>query len=142
MGQKVNPISMRLQVSKNWRSKWFASKRDFAGWLGQDIKVRRAIEKKFETRAVINGIDIERSANMTTVTVHTAKAGVVIGRGGAGVAELKAEIEKNIAAVALRHAEDPIALALRMQREAEESGLIVPHHVGRSGTLHHLRQGR
>ena len=68
MGQKVNPISMRLQVSKNWRSKWFASKRDFAGWLGQDIKVRRAIEKKFETRAVINGIDIERSANMTTVT--------------------------------------------------------------------------
>lgn len=56
--------------------------------------------------------------------------------------KVKAEIEKNIAAVALRHAEDPIALALRMQREAEESGLIVPHHVGRSGTLHHLRQGR
>ncbi len=94
MGQKVNPISMRLQVSKNWRSKWFAGKRDFANWLGQDIKVRRAIEKKFETRAVINGIDIERSANMTTVTIHTAKAGVVIGRGGAGVQELKSEIEK------------------------------------------------
>ncbi len=56
--------------------------------------------------------------------------------------KVKAEIEKNIAAVALRHAEDPIALALRMQREAEESGLIVPHHVGRSGTLQHLRQGR
>lgn len=94
MGQKVNPISMRLQVSKNWRSKWFAGKRDFANWLGQDIRVRRAIEKKFETRAVINGIDIERSANMTTVTIHTAKAGVVIGRGGAGVQELKSEIEK------------------------------------------------
>lgn len=94
MGQKVNPISMRLQVSKDWRSKWFAGKRDFAGWLGQDIKVRRAIEKRFETRAVINSIDIERSANLTTVTIHTAKAGVVIGRGGSGVAELKAEIEK------------------------------------------------
>ncbi len=94
MGQKVNPISMRLQVSKNWRSKWFAGKRDFANWLGQDIRVRRAIEKRFETRAVINSIDIERSANMTTVTIHTAKAGVVIGRGGSGVAELKAEIEK------------------------------------------------
>ena len=94
MGQKVNPISMRLQVSKNWRSKWFAPKRDFAGWLAQDIKVRRAIEDKFATRAVINGIEIERSANMTTVTIHTAKAGVVIGRGGAGVAELKNEIEK------------------------------------------------
>lgn len=62
--------------------------------------------------------------------------------GSANKDKVKAEIEKNIAAVALRHAEDPIALALRMQREAEESGLIVPHHVGRSGTLHHLRQGR
>lgn len=94
MGQKVNPISMRLQVSKNWRSKWFAGKRDFANWLGQDIKVRKLIEDKFATRAVINQIDIERSANMTTVTIHTAKAGVVIGRGGSGVTEIKSDIEK------------------------------------------------
>jgi small subunit ribosomal protein S3 len=94
MGQKVNPISMRLQVSKDWRSKWFAGKREFATWLGQDIKVRKAIEKRFETRATINRIDIERSPNLTTITIHTGKAGVVIGRGGAGVAEIKAEIEK------------------------------------------------
>ena len=94
MGQKVNPISMRLQVSKNWRSKWFASKREYPTWLAQDIKVRAAVESRFETRAVINGIDIERSPNLTTVTIHTAKAGVVIGRGGAGVAEIKDEIEK------------------------------------------------
>lgn len=94
MGQKVNPISMRLQVSKNWRSKWFAGKKDFPNWLGQDVKVRKLIEDKFATRAVINQIDIERSANMTTVTIHTAKAGVVIGRGGSGVAELKSDIEK------------------------------------------------
>ena len=94
MGQKVNPISMRLQVSKDWRSKWFAGKREFATWLGQDIKVRKAIEKRFETRATINQIDIERSPNLTTVTIHTGKAGVVIGRGGAGVAEIKAEVEK------------------------------------------------
>lgn len=94
MGQKVNPISMRLQVSKDWRSKWFAGKREFATWLGQDIKVRKAIEKRFETRATINQIDIERSPNLTTVTIHTGKAGVVIGRGGSGVAEIKAEVEK------------------------------------------------
>ncbi len=94
MGQKVNPISMRLQVSKDWRSKWFAAKRDFANWLGQDIRVRKAIEDRFATRAVINQIVIERSANMTTVTIHTAKAGVVIGRGGSGVAEIKNDIEK------------------------------------------------
>ncbi len=94
MGQKVNPISMRLQVSKDWRSKWFASKKDFASWLSQDIKVRNMIEGRFATRATINRIDIERSANMTTVTIHTAKAGVVIGRGGAGVQEIRAELEK------------------------------------------------
>ena len=94
MGQKVNPISMRLQGSKNWRSKWFTSKREFAGWLSQDIRVRNAIEKRFATRAVIDSIDIERSPNLTTVTIHTAKAGVVIGRGGSGVTEIKDEIEK------------------------------------------------
>ncbi|MBC7746400.1 30S ribosomal protein S3 [Pedobacter sp.] len=94
MGQKVNPISMRLQVSKDWRSKWFAGKREYAQWLGQDIKVRDSIEKRFATRATINQIDIERSPNLTTVTIHTAKAGVVIGRGGIGVQEIKADIER------------------------------------------------
>jgi len=94
MGQKVNPISFRLQVNKEWRSRWFAPKRDFAAFLAQDLKVRDSIEKRFSTRATINKIDIERSPNLTTVTIHTAKAGVVIGRGGAGVQELKAEIEK------------------------------------------------
>lgn len=94
MGQKVNPISMRLQVSKDWRSRWFAGKREYAQWLQQDIAVRQAIEKKFATRATIDRIDIERSPNLTTVTIHTAKAGVVIGRGGAGVQELKVDVEK------------------------------------------------
>lgn len=94
MGQKVNPISFRLQVNKDWRSRWFAPKRDFASFLARDLKVRDSIEKRFSTRATINKIEIERSPNLTTVTIHTAKAGVVIGRGGAGVQELKAEIEK------------------------------------------------
>lgn len=97
MGQKVNPISFRLQVSKDWSSKWFAAgKKDFAAWLNEDIKIRRLIEKKFETRAVINKIDIERSANQTVITIWTSKAGVVIGKGGAGAQELKAEVEKLI----------------------------------------------
>ncbi len=94
MGQKVNPISMRLQVTKNWRSRWFADKREYATWLAQDLKVRAAIEKRFATRATINLIEIERSTNLATVTIHTAKAGVVIGRGGSGAQEIKAEVEK------------------------------------------------
>jgi small subunit ribosomal protein S3 len=94
MGQKVNPISFRLQIHKNWDSRWFAGKRDFAKWLAEDIRVRELIEKKFASRPTINRIEIERSANLITITIHTAKAGVVIGRGGAGVTELKAQIEK------------------------------------------------
>ncbi|HSX46891.1 MAG TPA: 30S ribosomal protein S3 [Patescibacteria group bacterium] len=94
MGQKVNPISMRLQVNKNWRSKWFANKREYAQYLIQDLKVRKMIQDKVGTRGSINQVDIERSPNLVTVTITTAKAGVVIGRGGAGAQELKATIEK------------------------------------------------
>ncbi|HLC91945.1 MAG TPA: 30S ribosomal protein S3 [Candidatus Saccharimonadales bacterium] len=94
MGQKVNPISMRLQVNKDWRSKWFANKREYAIYLSQDLAVRRMIQQKLGSRAAINKVDIERSPNLVTITIHTAKAGVVIGRGGAGAQELKAAIEK------------------------------------------------
>ncbi len=94
MGQKVNPISMRLQLNKDWRSKWFANKRDFAAFLTQDLAVRRLITNKLGSRGAINKVDIERSPNLVSVTITTAKAGVVIGRGGSGAQELKAAIEK------------------------------------------------
>ena len=94
MGQKVNPISMRLQVNKDWRSKWFAGKREYAGFLQQDLAARGLIDKKLGSRAAVSKVDIERSPNLVTVTVQTAKAGVVIGRGGSGAAELKDAIEK------------------------------------------------
>jgi small subunit ribosomal protein S3 len=94
MGQKVNPISMRLQVNKDWRSKWFAGKREYAEYLRQDLAARRMIIDKLGSRAAISKVDIERSPNLVTVTIQTAKDGVVIGRGGAGAAELKNAIEK------------------------------------------------
>lgn len=94
MGQKVNPISMRLQVNKDWRSKWFAGKQDYAAYLKADLQVRSLISKKLGSRAAINKVDITRTPNLVTVTIATAKAGVVIGRGGAGATELKAAIEK------------------------------------------------
>ncbi len=95
MGQKVNPISMRLQLTKNWRSRWFvANKRDFAQWLNEDVQIRNLIEKKFAARPTINLIEIERRGGQVEVTIHTAKAGVVIGRGGAGVNELRDAIVK------------------------------------------------
>ena len=94
MGQKVNPISMRLQVNKEWTSRWFVGKRSYASFLEDDLKVRRLIQNKLGSRAAINRVDISRTPNLVTVTIHTAKAGVVIGRGGTGAQELKDDIEK------------------------------------------------
>jgi small subunit ribosomal protein S3 len=85
---------MRLQVNKDWRSKWFVNKREYAKYLKDDLEVRRHIQKKLGSRAAINKVDINRTPNLVTVTITTAKAGVVIGRGGTGAQELKDTIEK------------------------------------------------
>ena len=124
MGQKVNPISFRLQVNKDWRSKWFApSKAEYVEWLNQDLAVRRAIESKFATRATIQKIDIERAPNLATVTIHTAKAGVVIGRGGSGAQELKAQIEKIIGG--------PVRLNIEEVKRPELAAKLVAENIGR-----------
>lgn len=123
MGQKVNPISFRLQVHKNWDSRWFAGKKDFAKWLVEDVKIRELIEKKFASRPTINRIEIERSANLITITIHTAKAGVVIGRGGAGVAELKTQIEK-IASL-------PVRINIEEVKRPELAAKLVAENIGR-----------
>ena len=89
MGQKVNPISYRLQISKDWSSKWFTRKSEFRHWLVEDDKIRKLIEERFSSRPTIARINIERSANLTTITILTAKAGAVIGRQGSGINELR-----------------------------------------------------
>jgi small subunit ribosomal protein S3 len=123
MGQKVNPISMRLQVHKNWSSKWFATKREYVQWLSEDIAVRKVIEKRFETRAVINKIDIERSANLATIAIHTSKAGVVIGRGGSGVTEIKVDIEKII--------KMPVRINIEEVKRPELAAKLVAENIAR-----------
>ncbi|MEI6228675.1 MAG: 30S ribosomal protein S3 [Candidatus Saccharibacteria bacterium] len=123
MGQKVNPISFRLQVHKNWTSRWFASKKDFAKWLIEDVRIRDLIEKRYEARPTINLIEIERSANLITVTIHTAKAGVVIGRGGVGVTELKGLIEK-IACL-------PVRLNIEEVKRPELAAKLVAENIAR-----------
>jgi small subunit ribosomal protein S3 len=123
MGQKVNPISFRLQVHKNWDSRWFANKRDFSKWLNEDIQIREVIEKKFASRPTIDRIEVERSANQVTVTIHTAKAGVVIGRGGAGVQELKTQLEK-IASL-------PVRINIEEVKRPELSAKLVAENIAR-----------
>lgn len=123
MGQKVNPISFRLQVHKNWDSRWFAPKRDYAKWLKEDILIRELIEKRFESRPTINRIEIERSANLITITIHTAKAGVVIGRGGTGITELKTAVEK-IASL-------PVRLNIEEVKRPELAAKLVAENIAR-----------
>ena len=93
MGQKVNPHGLRVGVIKDWDSKWYADKKEFADLLVEDNKIRVYIKKKLYT-ASISKIEIERAANKVKVSVLTAKPGMIIGRGGAGVEELRNELEK------------------------------------------------
>jgi small subunit ribosomal protein S3 len=94
MGQKVSPHGLRVGVIKDWNSKWYADKKDFADFLVEDNKIREFVKKKLYV-AGVSKILIERAANnQVKVTVLTAKPGMVIGRSGTGIDELKAEVEK------------------------------------------------
>ena len=92
MGQKVHPKGLRLGIIKDWDAKWYAEK-DFSDLLLEDIRVREFIKKKLFA-AGISRIEIERAASRIKVSIHTAKPGIVIGRGGSEVDALRKELEK------------------------------------------------
>ena len=121
MGHKVSPISFRLQSQKNWSSRWFAPKKDFASWLKEDSDIRDFIEKRYSSRPTIAKIEIERSSNLVTITIHTAKAGVIIGKGGSGVQELKSKIEKMTSL--------PVRINIEEVKKAEQSAKLVAENV-------------
>lgn len=91
MGQKVHPIGFRLGVSRDWDSRWYASKREFVGLLYEDMKVRKYITDRLP-QAGIARIEIERAADRARVNLHTSRPGIVIGRKGADVDALKTEL--------------------------------------------------
>jgi small subunit ribosomal protein S3 len=91
MGQKVNPIGFRLPVTRDWGSRWYASRKDFADYLIADDKIRTALKKKLK-QAAIARIVIERAWNSIRVTIHTARPGVVIGRRGQEIENLTKEV--------------------------------------------------
>lgn len=93
MGQKVHPHGLRVGVIKEWDTRWFASKKDFADYLLEDHKIREYLKKKLFP-AGVSKIMIERTLNKIVVNIYTAKPGIVIGRGGAGVEILKNELLK------------------------------------------------
>tara|TARA_B100001769_G_scaffold77032_1_gene58095 strand:- start:356 stop:994 length:639 start_codon:yes stop_codon:yes gene_type:complete len=93
MGQKTHPKGLRLEVNKNWTSNWFPKKNAYATDLAQDIKLRKYLKKRLQDASVAS-INIERTSQAITVTIHTARPGIVIGRGGEEVSRLKKEVAK------------------------------------------------
>jgi small subunit ribosomal protein S3 len=93
MGQKTNPIGLRIALNKDWRSRWFAEKKDFGRLMVEDCKIRQILKAKLEAASVPK-ILIERAANRCRITIFTARPGVVIGRKGAEIDKLKEELSK------------------------------------------------
>ena len=94
MGKKINPFLHRLSTIRDWKSRWFNSS-DYRECLREDIELRRFLEEKLK-KAAVEDIIIERSSNNVIVNIYSARPGIVIGRGGTGAEELKAEILKKI----------------------------------------------
>jgi len=93
MGQKANPIGLRIALNKDWRSKWYADKKEFGKLLAEDERIRELLKKKLESASVPR-IQIERAATRCRITIHTARPGVVIGRKGAEIDKIKEELSR------------------------------------------------
>jgi small subunit ribosomal protein S3 len=95
MGQKVNPHGARVGVIFNWSTRWYANKKDFANHLIEDHKIRKMLKEKYFVTG-ISRIDIERTPSRMTIEIFTGRPGMIIGRGGKGIEELKALVEKEL----------------------------------------------
>jgi small subunit ribosomal protein S3 len=119
LGHKVHPFGFRIGIVKDWRSRWYDEKH-YAELVHEDIDIRRIIQSSYQ-EAGISQIEIERKANEVTVTVHTARPGVVIGRGGQRVDELRLLLEK--------HTEKKVRLNIQEIREPELDAMLVAQNV-------------
>jgi len=93
MGQKINPHGFRIGIIKDWDTKWYANKKNFSTYLVEDVMIRKFIKKKLYISG-ISRIEIDRAANKVKINVNTAKPGLVIGKGGQGIEDLRKEVEK------------------------------------------------
>jgi len=119
MGQKTHPIGFRLGIVKTWTSKWYEEK-NFAKWLHEDIKLKKFIKKKLE-HAGVAGVDVERAANKAKINIYTARPGIVIGKRGAGVEQLKKEVQ------ALT--ENEVFLNIQEIRKAETNAQLIAENI-------------
>ena len=116
MGQKIHPTGFRLAVSRNWASRWYASNRDFAGMLAEDIKVREYLKAKLKNAAV-SRVLIERPAKNARITIYSARPGVVIGRKGEDIEKLKKELADKLGV--------PVAVNIEEVRKPEVDAQLI-----------------
>ena len=119
MGQKVNPIGFRLGITRTWDSRWYA-KKDFAKLLMEDINLRKFLKAKLYSAGIAR-IEIERAANKVKINVHTARPGIVIGKKGAGVEQLKAEVQK--------HSKNEVFLNILEVKKPEANATLISENV-------------
>jgi len=93
LGQKVHPTGFRLGVIKQWDGRWYANRKEYADLLHEDLEIRKRIKERFFT-AGVSKVEIERAANKAKITIHTARPGMVIGKGGQEVDRLRKELEQ------------------------------------------------
>ena len=116
MGQKIHPTGFRLAVSRNWASRWYASNRDFAGMLAEDIKVREYLKAKLKNAAV-SRVLIERPAKSARITIYSARPGVVIGKKGEDIENLKKELATRLGV--------PVAVNIEEVRKPEVDAQLI-----------------
>ena len=116
MGQKIHPTGFRLAVTRNWSSRWYASDRDFAGMLAEDIKVREYLKKKLKN-ASVSRVMIERPAKNARITIYSARPGVVIGKKGEDIENLKRELGKQLGV--------PVAVNIEEVRKPEIDAQLI-----------------
>ena len=93
MGQKVSPVGLRIGINRDWEANWYANKSDFSKYLENDLKIRKFLDKKLRD-AGVSTIEIERNTKRCEIVIHTSKPGVIIGKGGEEIENLKKEISK------------------------------------------------
>ncbi len=121
MGNKTNPTSMRVGVNKNWNSIWFANKADYAKTLHEDFAIEKLIRAKIKA-AGIDKVIIKRSMNKILIEIIAARPGVVIGRGGAGVEELKKDLQRKV--------KGQIDLKILEVKKNDVSAAIIAENIG------------
>ena len=93
MGQKVSPVGLRIGINKDWEANWYASGKDFSNYLEKDLKIRKYISENLKD-AGVSKVEVERNGKRTEVIIHTAKPGVIIGRGGEEIEKIKKIMSK------------------------------------------------